>query len=77
MSMISELNDEIAKLQTQLNMLVSRRDALQQTLDYVETQRPAGIPAAWRAHFTGRLPAAVTIWAWFDPTKFGDDLQRR
>lgn len=77
MSLLSDFNDEITKLQTQLDMIIARRDSLQQTIAYVNTQRPAGIPLAWRAHFTGRLPDPIVIWAWFDPTKFGDDLTRR
>lgn len=77
MSVLSDLETEIQRAQQTLNEMQARRAVLLDTLAYLETQRPAGIPSTWKPHFTGRRPNPIVISAWFDPTKFGDDLQRR
>lgn len=70
---ISALSVEVAELQAQLDRATQRRDNQSAALALAMSLKPAGIPAEWLPDFK-RSGASVTIFAWFDPAKYGQRL---
>jgi hypothetical protein len=70
---ISALAAEVAAAQAVLDKAVQRRDNQSAALALAMSLKPAGIPVEWLPDFK-RSGASVTIFAWFDPQKYGDRL---
>lgn len=70
---ISALSVEVTELQAQLDKATQRRDNQSAALALAMSMKPAGLPASWLPDFK-RSGTSVTIYAWFDPDKYGNRL---